>query len=119
EIRILDTEGDDLPAGEVGEIYMRQPEITVRTFEYVGAEPPKVTDDGFTSIGDLGWLDEDGYLYVADRRVDMIVSGGANVFPAEVEAALSEHPAVHDVVVIGLPDPEWGRRVHAIVEPVA
>jgi bile acid-coenzyme A ligase len=118
EIRILDAAGRELPAGEVGEIYMRRPEGTGPTFEYVGAEPPPHTADGFTTIGDLGWLDADGYLYIADRRVDMIVSGGANVFPAEVESALSEHPAVDDVVVIGLSDPEWGRRVHAIVQPV-
>ena len=74
------------------------------------------TKDGFTSVGDLGWLDEDGFLYMADRRVDMIVTGAANVFPAEVEAALSEHPGIADVVVVGLRDPEWGRRVHAIVQ---
>lgn len=116
-IRVLDDEGRDLPPGEIGEIFMLQPENPGPTFEYIGAEPPKRTPDGFTSIGDLGWLDEDGYLYIADRRVDMIVTGGANVFPAEVEAALSEHPGVHDVVVVGLPDPEWGRRVHAIVQP--
>ena len=71
--------------------------------------------DGFTSVGDLGWLDEDGFLFMADRRVDMIVTGAVNVFPAEVEAALSEHPGIADVVVVGLRDPEWGRRVHAIV----
>ncbi len=116
DIRILDEAGNDVPTGTIGEIFMRKTDTTGPTFEYVGAEMPKRTDDGFTTIGDLGWLDGDGYLYIADRRVDMIVSGGANVFPAEVEAALSEHPAVHDVVVIGLPDPEWGRRVHAIVE---
>jgi bile acid-coenzyme A ligase len=75
-----------------------------------------VTEDNFTTIGDLGWLDEDGWLFMADRRVDMIVSGGANVFPAEVEAALSEHPGLDDVVVIGLPDEEWGTRVHAIAQ---
>ena len=74
------------------------------------------TDDGFVTVGDLGLVDDEGYLYVADRRVDMIVTGGVNVFPAEVEAALSEHPAIADVVVIGLRDPEWGRRVHAIVQ---
>jgi bile acid-coenzyme A ligase len=62
-------------------------------------------------------LDEDGFLFMADRRVDMIVTGAANVFPAEVEAALSEHPQILDVVVIGLRDPEWGRRVHAIIQP--
>ena len=66
----------------------------------------------------MGRLDEDGWLYIADRRQDMIVTGGVNVFPAEVEAALSEHPGVADVVVVGLPDPEWGHRVHAIIQPV-
>ena len=117
EIRILDAAGGDLPPGEIGEIFMRRPNDPGPSFAYVGAEPPPTTADGFTSIGDLGRLDADGYLYIADRRVDLIVSGGANVFPAEVEAALSEHPKVRDVVVIGLPDPEWGHRVHAIVEP--
>jgi bile acid-coenzyme A ligase len=118
EVRILDADGKVLPPGEVGEIFMRQPKaLEGPTFEYVGASPPPKTEDGFTSIGDLGWLDDDGYLYIADRRVDMIVTGGANVYPAEVEAALTEHPAVGDVCVVGLPDPEWGRRVHAVVEP--
>jgi bile acid-coenzyme A ligase len=117
DVRILDDEGNDLPPGEVGEIFMRQNLIDGPTFVYVGADAPRQTADGFTCIGDLGWLDADGYLHIADRRVDMIVSGGANVYPAEVEAALSEHPGVHDVVVVGLADPEWGHRVHAIVEP--
>src|SRR5919205_4395621 len=117
EIRILDEEGRTLPPGEVGEIYFRRLDGSTPTFSYVGAEPPKTTADGFASLGDLGWLDEDGYLYIADRRVDMIVSGGANVYPAEVEAALSEHPALADVAVIGVPDEEWGRRVHAVVQP--
>ena len=75
------------------------------------------TDDGFATVGDIGYLDEDGYLYLVDRRVDMIITGGANVFPAEVETALIDHPEIADVVVIGLKDDEWGRRVHAIVEP--
>jgi bile acid-coenzyme A ligase len=69
------------------------------------------------SVGDLGWFDADGYVYVADRRVDMIITGGVNVFPAEVEAVLSEHVGVADVVVIGVPDADWGHRVHAIIEP--
>ncbi|MDQ1360155.1 MAG: bile acid-coenzyme ligase [Acidimicrobiaceae bacterium] len=115
EIRILGPEGDELPAGEIGEIYLRQADGI--THGYLGDVPPApVTDDNFTTIGDLGWLDEEGWLYMADRRVDMIVSGGANVFPAEVEAALSEHPGLADVVVIGLPDEEWGQRVHAIAQ---
>ena len=65
----------------------------------------------------MGWLDEDGYLFVADRRQDMIISGGANIFPAEIEAALSEHPEVVDSAVIGLPDDEWGQSVHALIQP--
>jgi bile acid-coenzyme A ligase len=117
EIRILDEARTALPPGEVGEIFLRRNDGTTPTFHYVGAAPMKFTEDGFASIGDLGWLDQDGYLYIADRRVDMIVSGGANVYPAEVEAALSEHAGLADVAVIGVPDEEWGRRVHAVVEP--
>lgn len=116
EIRILAPEdGGQLPAGEIGDIYMRLLGAKGKPFEYQGAAPPPRTADGFTSVGDVGWVDEDGYLFIADRRVDMIVTGGANVFPAEVEAAISEHEGVADVVVIGLPDPTWGHRVHAIV----
>jgi bile acid-coenzyme A ligase len=116
ELRILDDEGNDVPTGEIGGIYMRPPYGVLS--EYVGdVEPLPVNADGFATVGDLGWLDDDGYLYLADRRADMIVTGGANVYPAEVESAVSEHPAVDDVVVIGLTDEEWGRRVHAIVQP--
>ncbi|TMK82792.1 MAG: feruloyl-CoA synthetase, partial [Actinobacteria bacterium] len=68
------------------------------------------------TVGDVGYLDEDGFLYLVDRRVDLIISGGANVYPAEVEIALMDHPKVADVVVIGVKDDEWGRRVHAIIE---
>jgi bile acid-coenzyme A ligase len=117
EVRILDEHGRELPPGEVGEIYLRQTRTAGPSYEYRGAPPAPTTADGFTSVGDLGWLDEDGYLYIADRRVDLIVTGGANVYPAEVEAALIEHPGVADVAVVGLPDEEWGRRVHAIVVP--
>ena len=85
-------------------------------FNYVGAQI-HTTPDGFATVGDLGYIDADGYLYIADRRVDMIVSGGANVYPAEVEAALTSNPFVADCAVIGLPDEEWGRRVHAVVQP--
>ena len=117
ESRILDTDGKELPRGEIGGIYMRTP--TGPAASYVGdnVTPMARTDDEFYSVGDLGWMDEEGFLYMADRRVDMIVTGAANVFPAEVESALSEHPQIADVVVIGLRDPEWGRRVHAIVQP--
>lgn len=117
DLKILDASGEELPVGEVGEIFMRPLEGSGPTFSYLGGEMPRPTPDGFWSIGDMGRVDEAGFLYIADRRQDMIVSGGANVFPAEVEAALSEHPGVVDNVVVGLPDAEWGRRVHAIVQP--
>lgn len=116
ELKILDSEGNELPAGEVGEIFMRPLDGRSSTFEYIGAPPIRSAGDRFKSVGDLGWVDEDGFLYISDRRVDLIVSGGANVYPAEVEAALSEHPGLADVAVIGVPDTEWGKRVHAVVE---
>ncbi len=117
EIKILDTDHRELPTGEVGGIYMRTP--TGPAASYVGDNIPPMprSEDGFVTVGDLGWLDDDGFVFMADRRSDMIVTGAVNVFPAEVEAALSEHPEIADVVVIGLRDPEWGRRVHAIVQP--
>ncbi|MFG1921971.1 class I adenylate-forming enzyme family protein [Cryptosporangium sp. NPDC048952] len=111
EIRILDPDEQG-----VGEIYLRSP--FPASSHYLGPVPQlKETADGFKTAGDLGFLDDDGYLHLVDRRVDMIVTGGANVYPAEVEAALIDHPGVADVVVIGLTDPEWGRRVHAIIQP--
>jgi bile acid-coenzyme A ligase len=116
EVRVLGPDGKDLPPGEIGEIFLRSPMAGL--YRYVGGAPPlPVTPDGYSTVGDLGRLDEDGFLHIADRRVDMIVTGGANVFPAEVESALIDHPAIADIVVIGLPDARWGRRVHAIVEP--
>ncbi|HZP27893.1 MAG TPA: AMP-binding protein, partial [Acidimicrobiia bacterium] len=115
ELSIRDDQGNPLPPGEIGEIYMR-PLGPRRLFEYVGMPTPQPTADGYYTIGDVGWLDDDGYLYVADRRKDLIVTGGANVFPAEVENALSGHPDVVDQVVVGVPDDEWGHRVHAILQ---
>ena len=115
EIRILDEHGQPVPVGEIGEVFLRAPMND--TYRYLGgAAPAAPTPDGFRSAGDLGRIDEDGYLYIADRRTDMIVSGGANVFPAEVENALIAHPDIVDVVVLGLRDAEWGRRVHAVVQ---
>jgi bile acid-coenzyme A ligase len=115
KIRILDEDGRDLPPGEVGEIYMQHKAGAGTTYRYVGAEP-LVQREGWETAGDMGSLDDEGYLYIADRRLDMIVSGGANVFPAEIEGALEQHPAVRACAVIGLPDDDLGNRVHAIVE---
>ncbi len=116
EVKILDDGGQEVPVGQIGNIYVRSPNY--RGVTYLGQAPQiPMTPEGFGTVGDLGYVDDEGYLYLADRRVDLIVTGGANVFPAEVEAALIDHPNIADVVVIGLKDPEWGRRVHAIIEP--
>ena len=117
EIRILDADRRPLPAGEVGEIFSRFAGGPPQ-YEYLGAKPVESVDGGFASVGDLGYLDADGYLFLADRRVDLIISGGANVVPAEVEAALTQHPGVRDAAVIGLRDDDLGRRVHAVIEPM-
>ncbi|WP_181781240.1 AMP-binding protein, partial [Pseudonocardia pini] len=111
EMRIGDEEGNPLPVGEVGEVWMRVPE---NPYRYLGATANH--RDGWESLGDLGRMDADGYLYLADRRSDMILVGGSNVYPAEVEAALDAHPAVLSSCVIGLPDDDLGSRVHALVQ---
>jgi bile acid-coenzyme A ligase len=117
EMKILDEDFNELPQGEVGEIFMRPFVHPEPTYRYIGAPPAKTTPDGFVSVGDMGYVDPEGYLFLSDRRVDLIIRGGANIYPAEVEAALSEHPDVADVAVIGLPHDELGKTVHAIVEP--
>ncbi len=113
-IRHPDT-GADLPAGEVGEIWMLPAGGPGSTYRYVGANARRAAD-GWESVGDMGRLDDDGYLYLADRRADMILVGGRNVYPAEVEAVLESHAAVRSAAVIGLPDEDLGSRIHAIVE---
>jgi bile acid-coenzyme A ligase len=115
DLSIRGDDGKEVALGEVGEIFMR-PFPGRRIFEYVGAPTPPPTPDGYYSCGDLGSVDAEGYLYIADRRTDLIITGGANVFPAEVETALSEHPSVADQVVVGVPDDEWGHRVHAVIQ---
>jgi bile acid-coenzyme A ligase len=117
-IRILDEEGKECPPGVAGEVYMMPPGGRGSTYRYVGAEA-SATSDGWETLGDVGYLDEEGYLYLVDRKTDMIVTGGANVYPAEVEAALDAHPAVRSSAVIGLPDDDLGQRVHAIVDAPA
>jgi bile acid-coenzyme A ligase len=114
EIRILDAEGQVCPAGTVGEVWMRRGEGAPPAYRYIGAEAR--TQDGWESLGDMGSMDAEGYLYLADRTTDMILVGGANVYPAEVEAALEEHPSVRGSCVIGLPDEDLGNVVHAIIQ---
>ncbi len=115
EMKIVGDDGADQPAGQVGEIYMRRPAGAPATYNYLGSTP-KVMADGWESLGDLGWFDEDAYLYLADRRTDMILVGGSNVYPAEIEAALEEHPAVESCAVIGFPDDDLGNKIHAIIK---
>jgi bile acid-coenzyme A ligase len=108
-------DGSVCAPGEVGEIYMKPASGQGTTYRYIGATPT-ATADGWETLGDVGWFDADGYLYLADRKTDMILVGGSNVYPAEVEAALDAHPAVRSSAVIGLPDEDLGSRVHAIVD---
>jgi bile acid-coenzyme A ligase len=115
EIRVLDPDGNELPPGQVGEIWMRRGPDAPPTYRYVGAQA-RSRPGNWESLGDMGHLDAEGYLYLSDRETDMILVGGSNVYPAEVEAALDEHPAVASSCVIGLPDEEYGNTVHAIVQ---
>ncbi len=117
ELKILDEDMREMPQGEVGEIFFRPNVHPEPTYRYIGSPPAKTTPDGFIDVGDMGHVDPEGYLFLSDRRVDLIIRGGANIYPAEVEAALSEHPDVADVAVVGIPHDELGKSVHAIVEP--
>jgi bile acid-coenzyme A ligase len=113
-VSITDEDGNEVPVGEMGEVWMRSPRATP-TYKYLGATA-RTRDGGWESLGDMGRLDEDGYLYLGDRAADMILSGGANIYPAEIESVIQEHPAVKSCAVIGLPDEDKGSTVHAIVE---
>ena len=115
---ICDDEGNELPAGEVGTVYF---ERETRPFEYHNdpektAEATHPVHETWTAVGDLGYLDEDGYLFLTDRKSFTIISGGVNIYPAEVEAVLTLHPAIYDVAVIGVPDEEMGQQVKAVVQ---
>ncbi|MBL8543351.1 MAG: AMP-binding protein [Hyphomonadaceae bacterium] len=111
ELQIFDEHGAPLPSGEVGEIYFRRPELT---FEYIGADARRRGE--WRSFGDMGWLDKEGYLYIADRRTDMIVTGGVNVFPAEVEAQIDALPGIHDSIVAAAPHADLGAVPYAVVQ---
>jgi len=115
EMKVVRADGTDADPGEVGEVFMRPADLTKPTYRYVGAEARRI-DGGWESLGDMGSIDADGYVYLADRQTDMILAGGSNVYPAEVEAALDEHPRVRSSAVIGLPDDDLGSRIHAIVQ---
>ena len=115
KLRILDPEGHDVATDEIGDVYFLPPGGPGSTYHYLGAEPRR-TWDGWETLGDMGYVDEDGYLFLVDRRTDLIISGGSNIYPAEVEGAVESHPAVRSCAVIGLPDDDLGATVHAIVD---
>ncbi len=121
EVFAVDNDGNRLSPGEVGTLYCRTPGSD-RPFEYWNA-PEKTAaaylEPGVFSLGDMGRVDADGWVHLADRATNMIISGGVNIYPAEVEQALLDHPAVVDVAVFGIPDEEWGEQVKAAVELVA
>ncbi|MEV6236121.1 acyl-CoA synthetase [Lentzea sp. NPDC051838] len=116
EIKILDESGNDLPVGERGLVYMRMGDAT---FEYhKDAEKTRAARVGkLFTLQDIGYLDEDGYLFLCDRKNDMIISGGVNIYPAEIEGELVCHPKVADVAVFGVPHPDWGEEIKAVVQP--
>lgn len=117
EIRILGPDGRSVPTGEVGEVVTRSSNNMIGYWNLPEATAKTMTADGWIHTGDAGYLDEDGYLFIHDRMKDMIISGGENVYPAEVESAIFGHPAVQEVAVIGIPDQKWGETVKAVVVP--
>ncbi len=118
EVRIYDDEGKQLGPNEQGNVYMLMSDRT--RFEYKGdAEKTKSNRIGdFFTVGDMGYMNEEGYLFLCDRKIDMIISGGANIYPAEIENVLFEHPKVADCAVFGIPNDDWGEEVKAVVQPV-
>jgi long-chain acyl-CoA synthetase len=118
EIRVLDDDGNPCPVGQPGTVYMA---LGMNDFEYHGdkGKTDASRRDGFFTVGDIGYLNDEGYLFLCDRKTDMIISGGVNIYPAEVESVLLTHPEVGDAAVFGIPDPDWGEQVKAVIEPAA
>ena len=116
ELRILDDGGNMLPAGEVGEIFTRFAGLPDFTYHNKLEQRAAIDRAGFITSGDVGYLDADGYLFLCDRKRDMVISGGVNIYPAEIEAALMRIAGVKDCAVFGIPDAEFGEKLMALVE---
>jgi long-chain acyl-CoA synthetase len=116
-VRIIADDGRECAPGEIGTIYARQPAYADFTYRNAAESRRAMERDGLVTLGDMGYLDRDGYLFVCDRAADMVLSGGVNIYPAEIEHALLRLPGVLDCAVIGLPDAEYGERLHAVVQP--
>jgi long-chain acyl-CoA synthetase len=117
DVRIVDDDGRVLPRGAVGQIFIRSP-MMITAYLGEGALGEDVAQDGYFTAGDVGRLDDEGFLYIMDRKKDMIISGGVNIYPAEIETVLREHPAVLDAAVFGVPNSDWGEEVKAVCEPL-
>jgi acyl-CoA synthetase (AMP-forming)/AMP-acid ligase II len=117
EVRILDPRGNLLPPGEIGEIVLRSRANMRGYWKLPDVTNATITADGWLRTGDAGYLDEDGYIFIQDRIKDVIISGGENVYPAEIERVLVQHPSVAEAVVFGIPDPKWGEAAHAVIVP--
>ena len=115
ELKVVDDDGTELPTGQIGELWVRTPRVMKGYGSGGGTTSP--LRDGWLPTRDMGWLDEDGYIFLAGRKDDMIIRGGENIAPAEVEAVIYSHPGVDEAAVIGIPDVEWGQRVAAVIVP--
>jgi long-chain acyl-CoA synthetase len=115
-IRIYDQAGRELPSGEIGEVYLLLEGVPDFTYHGLPEKRREIERDGFISIGDVGYLDEDDYLFLCDRKGDMVISGGVNIYPAEIEAALLALPGVRDCAVFGIPHDEFGETLCAHIE---
>jgi long-chain acyl-CoA synthetase len=115
-IKIVDDGGDEVAAGVIGKIYARH--FATSLFTYINREDDRKTieNDGYVTVGDIGYLDDEGYLYVCDRRTDLVLSGGVNIYPAEIEQVLIGMPGVADCAVFGIPDVEFGQSLVAVVQ---
>ncbi|QDW37954.1 AMP-binding protein [Bradyrhizobium sp. KBS0727] len=116
-LRILDDAGNVLPRGTIGEIYSRSTGSPDFSYHNKPEKRIEIERDGFITSGDVGYIDEDGYVFISDRKRDMVISGGVNIYPAEIEAALHALPGVHDCAVFGIPDDEFGEALMAVIEP--
>ena len=116
-LKILDAEGRELPPGEIGLIYARQPAYPDFTYNNDAAARRALERDGLWTLGDMGYVDADGYLFVCDRAADMVISGGVNIYPAEIEASLATMPGVRDCAVFGIPDAEFGEALAVAIQP--
>jgi long-chain acyl-CoA synthetase len=116
ELRFVGDDGELLPQGAVGEIYSRIAGLPDFTYHNRPEKRAEIERDGFITSGDVGYIDADGYVFICDRKRDMVISGGVNIYPAEIEAALHGFPGVHDCAVFGIPDDEFGEALMAVVE---